>query len=89
MDYEVLDNETKLLLARDMLRGKESDHFRVGLTTEPGKEARQQALEADIVKIKAAIAELEESDAKPKAKARKPKAEDKRTGDDHQATPTP
>lgn len=59
MDYETLGVEDKLLLARDMLRGRESDHYRISLTHEPGKEARLKTYEEEIEDIKDQVARLQ------------------------------
>jgi hypothetical protein len=59
MDYETLSDHDKLLLARDALRGRESDHFRISLLNEPNRDFRLGQLEAEIENIKTQVAQLE------------------------------
>jgi hypothetical protein len=75
MEYETLSTADQLLLARDLLRAKESDHYRLSLVDEPNTAARLDELIGQIETLKAKVADLEADDgqaeeAKPKAKPR-------------------
>jgi cell division protein FtsB len=70
MDYETLSDADQLLLARDLLRAKESDHFRLSLVKEPNTAARLEELVVQIEELKGKVAELE-SDSAPKPRARR------------------
>lgn len=58
-DYVTLSTADKLLIARDTLRGRESDRFRISLLSEPNKEQRLADLDADIERIAGVVSELE------------------------------
>jgi hypothetical protein len=59
MEYSTLSNDDLLLIARDALRGRESDHYRLTLVNEPNKQFRLAELEANIAILKAEIADRE------------------------------
>lgn len=59
MEYKTLSAADRLLLARDMLRGRESDHFRISLTNEPNKEARLESYEVEIEELRHTVERLE------------------------------
>ena len=73
MDYETLSAADQLLLARDLLRAKESDHFRLSLVNEPNTENRISELEGQIKELKEKVSTLEAEEA-PDDAAEKPKA---------------
>lgn len=57
--YTTLSPADLLLVARDTLRGRETDHFRVSLLNEPGKENRLAAMSDEIENLKQVVADLE------------------------------
>jgi cell division protein FtsB len=59
MDYATITAADKLLLARDRLRGLESDHYRISIASEPNQEQRLADLEAQIEEVKAEVAAVE------------------------------
>ncbi len=61
MDYPTLSMGDKLQIARDALRGVESDHYRMSLLvdSQPGAESRMAQLEAEAETLRAKIAKLE------------------------------
>jgi uncharacterized small protein (DUF1192 family) len=59
MDYVTLGTEEKIELARGTLFGREADHFRVSLLSEPRRDERLAHLESEIENIKAALGSLE------------------------------
>lgn len=59
MDYETLNDDDKLLLARDRLRGLESDHYRISLTHEASRDSRMAQLEDERDTVREEIARLE------------------------------
>lgn len=60
-DYETLTAEDLLSIARDTLRGRESDHYRLSLldSVSSGGPTRLRALESEINSIKGKISALE------------------------------
>lgn len=65
MEYETLTLEDELGIARDALRGRESDHYRISLLNEPSKPERLAGIEADVGRIRAEIARLEAEIQRP------------------------
>lgn len=59
MAYETLSDADLLTVAKDTLRGFETDHYRAKLTKRPGGEQHAKQLEDDIKRAKAEIARLE------------------------------
>lgn len=59
MEYTTITAADRLLLARDRLRGLESDHYRISIVTEPNQESRLAQLEEQIDEAKAEIAAVE------------------------------
>lgn len=59
MEYTTLTAADRLLLARDTLRGRESDHYRVSILNEPNKEDRLARLETEIENVREEVASLE------------------------------
>ena len=59
MEYTSISTAEQLLLARDLLRAKESDHFRLSIVSEPNTTARIQELEGQIEELRSKISELE------------------------------
>jgi hypothetical protein len=57
--YPTLTTEDKLRIARDVLRGRETDRFRISLLNEPGKEERLANYDAEIAVLLEVVAELE------------------------------
>ena len=69
MDYTQITEADKLALAVDLLRGRESDHYRVSLLSEPNKDDRLAELEDEIneirqeIELQTAIVEIAAEDA--------------------------
>lgn len=64
MDYTTLSEGDKLSLARDALRGLESDHFRTQvLVAQPNQAARLNQLELQIAGVREQIKVLEKAAA--------------------------
>jgi hypothetical protein len=59
MEFSTLSKQDLLLIARDTLRGRESDYYRISLLDEPNKEARLADMEETIEEIKKEISRLE------------------------------
>jgi hypothetical protein len=59
MDYETLSLADRLQIAKDTLRGRETDHFRISLLEEPQREERLASIGEEIEGIQAVIADLE------------------------------
>lgn len=57
--YTTLTDADKLLIARDTLRGRETDRFRVSLLNEPGKESRLAQYDEEIAALRETVADLE------------------------------
>lgn len=57
MDYTQITEADKLNLAVDLLRARESDHYRISLLNEPNKETRLADLAAEIEAIRDEIEE--------------------------------
>ena len=70
MDYATLTSSDQLALARDTLRAKESDHFRLSLVDQPNLGNNIELLEEQIEALKKTVAELESSEEAPKTKPR-------------------
>lgn len=78
MQYTTLTEADKLQLARDTLRARESDHFRISLLDEPNKETRLADYETEIDNLRTTVDELQsESDAAAKKLEDQYKAEAK------------
>lgn len=58
-----LSNADKLLIARDTLRGQESDRYRISLLDEPGKAERLALYDANIARLEEEVASLEAAEA--------------------------
>lgn len=77
MDYTTLSVADQLLLARDLLRAKESDHYRLSLVDEPNVSARTEQLETQIKELRKKVEDLEkqtdedDSEEKPKTTRRR------------------
>lgn len=75
MDYTTLSEADQLLIARDTLRAKESDHFRLTIAPDAGSAGRLDDLATQIEDLKKVVADLEakqeQPPAKPKARARR------------------
>lgn len=62
VEYTTLSAEDRLVLARDALRGRESDHFRLSLTdesVEPTRNPRLSQLGNEIQRIRKVVEKLE------------------------------
>jgi hypothetical protein len=59
MHYDTISDHDKLLLARDALRGREADHFRLSLLEEPNRDFRLGQLELEINRLREEVAKLE------------------------------
>lgn len=55
----MLTKADQLALARDSLRGKESDHFRISQLPEDGGPGRLAVLEDQVVRLREKVNELE------------------------------
>lgn len=61
MDFTEITEADKRVLARDLLRGRESDYYRLSLLNEPRKEERLAELAAEIEAIRAVVAAQDEA----------------------------
>ncbi len=59
MDYTELSEADRLLLARDRLRGLESDHYRQSIAPEPGADERLKRLEEHVKQVREEVKRLE------------------------------
>lgn len=60
--YTTLDAATRLGIARDTLRARETDHYRVSLSsaeTDPTRDTRLEAMAGEIERLQKEIADLE------------------------------
>ena len=60
--YTMISAQDRLMLARDALRGRESDHFRLSVASsaiEPTRDSRLPQLAAEVRRLQAVVAELE------------------------------
>lgn len=81
MQYTTLSTADRLLLARDALRGRESDHFRLSLLDESSRGDRLEVLAAEIDTIRKEVSALEKQAAKEERAAARAVAK-QRKGDD-------
>ena len=64
MDYSTLSAADRLLIARDALRGFESDHYRLTAFPQPGSEERAKQLEELIARARKEVEALEKEVSK-------------------------
>lgn len=61
--YTTLTDADKLLIAKDTLRGKESDRYRISILNEPNKDQRLAEFDTDIESLLAEVTRLEAATA--------------------------
>lgn len=64
--YTTLSEADRVVLARDALRARESDHFRLTLVdqkVEPSAEARLEQLAAEIERLRGVVSALERDES--------------------------